>query len=451
MVNQEKQIFKEYFKRTFYGFVKVMWNSVETNEFTENWHIEKMCDELQERYRIFDRQLQHKDTVEGYDLLFNLPPGSTKSRINSVFFPAWVWMQRPTVRFICNSYSYKIAEELAAPFLRLVQSDLYKSLVSFKITKSALGSIKNSKGGQRFLSSTDGTITGIHCDIFINDDPNNAKEIYSVVQRETAKRFVNEIMPSRFLDIRTGFTVTIQQRLHPQDVSGVLLEQNHKLRHISIPAINDKGESFFPDRFPVENILAFKEKLGSLSYNAQYLQQTQVEGGGIIKQEWLIEEVLQKPKSLIYFVDSAYGGKDADDNAILGCYKEGNNLYLYSLELNKLEFPQLINWMKKNLPNNAKVYIEGKASGKSIIQTLRASTNFNVMEKQVKGDKIVRKHSVSPYFEAGRIIINKNIKHKQTLIEQLILDATKNDDALDVVMHSIEQLLKVSKGTYNIM
>lgn len=454
MTNQEIQILKEYTDRSFYGFVKLLWDSVETNPYSDNWHIEKVCNELQERYRIYHYDVRQVPIKEGYDLLFNLPPGSSKSRIISIFFPAWVWLKRPSTKFICSSYSYKIAEELASPFLKLVTSDLYHKLnPTFKITKSALNNIKNNRGGQRFITSTDGTITGMHADIIINDDPNNAKDIYSGQSRLTAKRFVNEILPTRFVNIQLGFTITVQQRLHPEDVSGILLEQGGKLKHISIPAINDKGESFFPARFPIKHILTFKEKLGSLSYNAQYLQQTQDAEGGIIKQQWLIEEFIE-PKDvpkLTYFIDSAYGGKDSDYNSILGVYKQGNNLYLYSLELNQFEFPELINWLKKNLPDNAKVYIENKASGKSIAQTLKASTNFNVIEKNVKGDKIVRKHAVSPFFEARRIVINKQIKHKQTLIEQLILDATKNDDALDTVMHSIETLLKKATGVYHII
>ena len=307
---------------------------------------------------------------------------------------------------------------------------------SFRVTKQALSNIKNNRGGQRFVTSTDGTITGIHCDIAINDDPNNAKEIYSEPSRLTAKRFINEILPSRFLNIQTGFTITVQQRLHPEDVSGILLEQGGKLKHISIPAILPNGESFFKERFPIENILAFKDKLGSLSYNAQYMQQTQALDGGIIKKDWLIEEFIE-PKDvpkLTYIVDSSYGGKDADDNAILGVYKKGNNLYLHSLELNKYEFPELITWLKNNLPSNAKIYVEGAASGKSIIQTLKGVTNFNVLELRAKESKLVRKHAVSPYFESGRVIMNKNIQHKQTLIEQLIFDNTRTDDALDVVM-----------------
>jgi hypothetical protein len=152
------------------------------------------------------------------DLLFNLPPGSTKSMIISVFFPAWVWFRRPSTRIICTSYSYAIAEELASKCLKLMQSDTYISVSSFKITKTALVNMKNNMGGQRFTTSTGGTITGLHADIIINDDPNSPQSIYSPVAREEAKRFVSEVLPSRKINIRTGYTITVQQRLHNDDV-----------------------------------------------------------------------------------------------------------------------------------------------------------------------------------------------------------------------------------------
>ena len=384
------------------------------------------------------------------DLLFNLPPGSTKSMIISVFFPAWVWFRRPSTRIICTSYSYAIAEELASKCLKLMQSDTYMSVAPFKITKTALGNMKNSIGGQRFTTSTGGTITGLHADIIINDDPNSPQSIYSPVAREEAKRFVSEVLPSRKINIRTGYTITVQQRLHNDDVSGNLLEAGN-LIHLSVPAIDENGKSFFENRFPVEFLLLQKERLGTLSYNAQYLQRTQEADGGIIKRDWLIEEITQPPKGLIYFIDSAYGGKNADYNAVLGCYKVGNKLFLHSLEINKLEFPELIKRLGEIIEPNSKVYIEGKASGKSIIQTLKAESSFNVIEKKVVGDKTVRKHAMSPFFESGRIIINKNIKHKVELIEQLIFDETRYDDILDVVMHATEQLLRASSGNYNLL
>lgn len=302
--------------------------------------------------------------------------------------------------------------------------------------------------GQRFVTSTGGTITGFHADIIIGDDPNSPDSIHSEASRLEAKRFVREILPSRKTSIRKSYSITVQQRLHPDDVTGCILEIS-KPKVISIPAINEEGISFFNERFPIESLEVKRKELGTLSFMAQYQQITQDVDGGIIKKDWLIEEVTEDYNQ-IYFLDSAYGGKNADDNAICGVYKRGNSLIIQSLELNKMEFPALINWLKNNIPARSKVYIEGKASGKSIIQTLKLETNLNIIEIKPTVSKLERKHSCSPFFESGRIIINKNIKYKEKLIEQLVFDNLKNDDALDVVMHSIEQLLMKSVGNYDI-
>ena len=86
---QEIQIIKEYSLRSFYGFVKALWSQVEPNEYTDNWHIKLVCEELQKKFYYYDNIRRNRNMKEDmdYDLLFNLPPGSTKSMLASVFFP----------------------------------------------------------------------------------------------------------------------------------------------------------------------------------------------------------------------------------------------------------------------------------------------------------------------------------------------------------------------------
>jgi len=439
-------VVREYCIRNFYSFFKYFWRQVEACEYEDNWHIKAVCDELQQRFEAYLNK--EKDKLLTRDLIFNLPPSSSKSLIVSVFFPAWVWLIKPETKFITYSYSYKVAEELSGKSLRLLMSEEYQDISNFKLTSTAVSNIKNNKNGQRFVTSTGGSVTGIHADIIIGDDPNSPQSINSEAARLEAKRFVREILPSRKTSISRSYSITVQQRMHNEDVTSCLLEIGNP-KVISVSAINDDGESFFPSRFPLESLTNKKIELGSLSFMAQYMQVTQDEQGGIIKKDWLVEELTEN-KSQFYFLDSAYGGKNADDNAICGVYKSGHNLILQSLELNNYEFPELIKWIKTSIPARSKLYIEGKASGKSIIQTLKLETDLNIIEIKPTVSKMERKHSCSPFFEAGRIIINKNIKHKQTLIEQLIFDSTKKDDALDVVMHAIEQLLIKRVGNYDI-
>lgn len=439
-------VVKEYCTRSFYSFFKYFWKQVEVSEYEDNWHIKMVCDELQARFELYKNNEQNQEVLR--DLIFNLPPGCSKSLMISVFFPAWIWLVKPETKFISYSYSYKVAEELSGKSLRLLMSDEYQLISNFKLTSTAVSNIKNNKNGQRFVTSTGGAVTGIHADIIIGDDPNSPQSINSQAAREEARRFVREILPSRKTSIKRSYSITVQQRMHNEDVTNCLLDLgNPKL--ITVSAINESGESFFPTRFPVSSLNNKKIELGTMSFMAQYMQVTQDEQGGIIKKDWLRVE-FSNNKPLTYFLDSAYGGVKADDNAILGCYKDTNNLVIQTLEKNKFEFPELLKWLKENLPHNAKIYIEGKASGKSIIQTLKQQTSFNIIEIQPKGSKLERKHSCSPYFESGRIIINRDIKYKDDLIEQLIFDNTKHDDILDVVTMAIDNMLKVNKGVYHI-
>lgn len=43
-------ILREYYSRSFYNFFKALWGQVETAEFTDNYHIKLICDNLQKRF-----------------------------------------------------------------------------------------------------------------------------------------------------------------------------------------------------------------------------------------------------------------------------------------------------------------------------------------------------------------------------------------------------------------
>lgn len=449
--NITRSLLKEYSKRSFYNFFRLAWSYVETSEFIDNWHIKYICDILQDRQLIWEKGNKIEDN-ELFDVLINICPSASKSLIVSVMFPAWLLLRNPKLKILNATYSFQISEQLASKRLRLIQSDLYQSICNYKLKSSAINNMMTDKGGSIFATSISGSLTGTHYDVLIIDDPNSPQSIYSEPTRNEANRFITEVLPSRKTNVKRSYTIYLQQRFHNDDVSGTLLAQKNcnKLKHIVIPAIDVNNKSFFEARFPLSYFDSIKEQLGSVQFNAQYMQVTQPEQGGIIKKDWIKFIDGNNAEKLTYFLDSAYGGDKADDNAIIGCYKHQNNLVIQMVEANKMEFPELLKWLKLNLPNNAKLYIEGKASGKTIIQTLKRETNFNIIEIQPKGSKNERKNSCSPYFESGRVFINNYVNHKTKLVEQLIFDNPRHDDLADVTLYAIEYMLKKSSGSYNI-
>src|SRR5687767_9756750 len=85
-------------RRSLREFVEQAWPIVESVPFVANWHIDEVC-----------KQLEAVTGGEVRRLLINIPPGSAKSLIVSVFWPAWEWATDPTKRYLTASYGQDLA------------------------------------------------------------------------------------------------------------------------------------------------------------------------------------------------------------------------------------------------------------------------------------------------------------------------------------------------------
>lgn len=127
------------------------------------FHMELICRELQEvAERIFlDLPLDH-------NLLFNLPPGTTKSTLVSVLFPAWLWTRMPEAQIIGVSYSNILALELSRKCRDVVKSDLYRACfpeIQIREDQDNKGFFVNTLGGRRYAAGSRGTVTGFHAHV----------------------------------------------------------------------------------------------------------------------------------------------------------------------------------------------------------------------------------------------------------------------------------------------
>jgi hypothetical protein len=78
---------REQCQKSFYTFFQTFWDVVvpgKTGYF--NWHVQYLCDQLQElAERVF------RNEIRKHDLIINVPPGSTKTTICTLLYPAWIW------------------------------------------------------------------------------------------------------------------------------------------------------------------------------------------------------------------------------------------------------------------------------------------------------------------------------------------------------------------------
>ena len=106
-------------------FIKRAWHIIEPGaEYSHGWHIDYIAEALM--------AISDGDTLEDgsiYNrLMIAVPPGSMKSLMVNVFWPAWEWgpQNNPHLRYICVSHSQELAIRDGLKMRRLIESDWYR-------------------------------------------------------------------------------------------------------------------------------------------------------------------------------------------------------------------------------------------------------------------------------------------------------------------------------------
>jgi len=103
-------------RRLLHEFVVQAWPVLEpATPFLNGIHVEAICEHLQ---AVTEGRIRH--------LIINLPPGHAKSLLTAVFWPAWVWIDRPQIRWLFASYSAHLSVRDSLRCRRLIESDWYQ-------------------------------------------------------------------------------------------------------------------------------------------------------------------------------------------------------------------------------------------------------------------------------------------------------------------------------------
>lgn len=291
-------------------FVKHFWHVLEPqNPFVDGWPIHAICDHLQ---AVSEGKIKR--------LLINVPPGWSKSILTDCYWPAWEWATVGAhLRYVTFSYSSSLTERDNRRFGAVVTSGEYQELYGDRIQVVKLGEkmVSNRKTGWKLASSVGGVGTGERGDRIVLDDPLNVKDAESETVRDETLRWFQESMSNRLNDMETGAIVIIMQRVHGQDVSGLILDKGLPYCHLCIPMryeydrqTNDNYEPIktdigwydprydmgtadetdgilaWPERFPDHVVDSIEQEVGPFAFHGQYQQSPSPRGGGIFKREW---------------------------------------------------------------------------------------------------------------------------------------------------------------------
>ena len=302
---------------SFYDFVQRFWEVIIPEKPVWNWHIEVLCHHCQE---VAERVFAGRPKT--HDLVINVPPGTTKSTICSIMFPAWVWTRMPSARVISSSHSHALAMNLSRKSRDIVQSEKYTQLfpnIRLRDDQNTKAHFENTQGGLRYAVGTDGTVIGYHAHFIIVDDPIDPQSAVSEAELKSANRFISETLSTRKVDKAISVTVLIMQRLHQNDPSQMLLDESKNggtpVRHIKLPGEAEgnprevvrprKYAKFYKDglldpvRLDRKVLKGLKIRLGQYGYAGQIRQEPVPLGGGMFKIDRLT--IGEKPPPLRHF------------------------------------------------------------------------------------------------------------------------------------------------------
>lgn len=197
-------------------FIFNAWTTVEPQSpLSWNWHLDEYCLALEEVYYGRIRRL-----------IVNVPPGSAKSIIFSVLYNAWAWAKDPGRQVLAASYSEDLSLRDNLRLRNLVESEWYKRLfgVELVIDQNAKRRFHTTKNGYRIGTSVSGFGTGEHPNFLILiDDPLKAAHARSEQKKREANDWVSKTISTRVLN--DPAIILLMQRLAEDDPSGFLIEK----------------------------------------------------------------------------------------------------------------------------------------------------------------------------------------------------------------------------------
>lgn len=439
-------------------FAKLAWPVLEpATQLKWGWALDAVCEHLE---AVTEGQIKR--------LLMNVPPGSMKSLLCGVIWPAWEWGPRglPAKRFLGTAHSQSLAVRDSMKCRRLIQSAWYQERWPIRLTTDQNAKTKFENDATGFREAMAFTsMTGSRGDRVVLDDPLSADDANSEAELENARITFTETLPTRVNDDKSAIVV-IMQRLSERDTSGVILDMGLPYDHLMIPMRFEAdrrcstgigwedprkrdGELMFPERFPEEQVAELERTLGSYGTAGQLQQRPAPRGGGMFKREDL--KVVDAAPVTCQWVRGWDLAATADENAartagvLLGRDVDGR---FFVADVVKVQAgPGKVESLLKStaaldgrkvsgsLPQDPGQ--AGKAQARHLVSMLAGYTYRATPET---GDKITRAAPVAAQAEAGNFYIVKGAWNTEFIDELTVFPNGKFMDQVDALSRAFSEL-----------
>lgn len=450
------------------GFVREAWHVLEpANPYVHGWHVDAICDHLEAiTFGHINR------------LLINVPPGTMKSLLSGVFWPAWEWgpLGMASMRVIGSSYSEDYAKRDNRRMRDLVTSDWYRSLwPEVELVRAGEMAFSNTKTGFR-QGIPFSRLTGGRGDRVIIDDPHSVDGAESEAERTATVRTFRESVPTRLNNPEKSAIVVIMQRLHESDVSGVILSLKLGYEHLMLPmefeperrcqssiGFQDprtyEGELLFPERFPREVVERDKIPMGSYAVAGQFQQRPAPRSGGMFqRKDFEIVDALpakrgRKVRAWDFAASKPKPGKQPDWTVGLRmCLIDG--VFYIEEVLRDRWSPAEVEKALKNTATRDGIGVtirmpqDPGAAGKADAETkIKLLAGYAAIAKPITGDKATRAKPASAQAEAGNVKLVRGSWNEPFLDEVCGFPNAQFDDQVDAFADALNELALGSSYT----
>jgi len=432
-------------------FVERAWSTVEPDDaLIWNWHLDTLCSALEASER-----------GDILNAIINVPPGTMKSLLVSVFFRAWLWTKNPGLKFLAGSYSSALSIRDNVKLRVLVTAPWYQDFfphVKLVGDQNAKERFDTTAGGWSIATSVGGVGTGEHPNYTIIDDPLTAQQARSEAERNAANSWIERTISTRGVihDVRTW---VVMQRLHEDDTTGFLLRKGgwwqlylpmryetekrdatgrvtykpHPLDQRESP-----GELLWPSQFTEAKVRKLELALGPYGAAGQLQQQPAPEGGGLFRREWFgVVDVVPVGARYCRGWDTA-GTEDGGDWTVGAKLAVKDGIFYVVHVVRDQLGPAGVDGLIRSTAEldgiacSQREEKEGGASGKAVIVArAKLLLGYDYAHVEVGGDKVTRAKPFRAQCEAGNVRLVRGDWNQEYLDELAFFPVGRHDDQVD--------------------
>lgn len=475
-------------RKSLYDFVKEMWDTYESAEFSDCWLIEFLCECFMYSIKHFLPKYVWGDWISDVEYAkikdktggicpvrdkmvgsqhthnhnWNMPPRHSKSSILNVCGPVWAMLNCP-ISVASVSHTEALSTEMNMKRQKLMNSEKYDYYFgkdyAKQITKSSASDIQIRDGG-RLYSKCQISFTGFGADVIIADDllsaGNAVKDMQVVKNTQT---FFRATLPTRLNTKLTGVIWHIQQRLAPGDIAGMIQNDPHLSRIYSntiLQAIAETPQTFiYPCTGKIHKInvgdYLWQERFGDYTtilaetgksvFDTQYQQNATASDLTVIKEQDIQYISEEEFNEFVPTADTIYAShdcpvKDGELNDFHGYtfgYGKNNELIIADSWEKKLDYiaeKELLTTQQSIYPSMIQI-LEDKANGAPLLQDLKKDIPGIVAFNPGTNSKTQRLRLASIYVQSGAVRFVRSEKTAYLIDRLLKFPFVQHDDIID--------------------